>query len=114
MYQSTRDMALHPHLAAVALKRTPVARGKTAPRVSSIVGSFFPLPWLASVADTVASRVCPLARAAAQASPAAIGEDVQSDSRRATTPDGRAGMETVEPSPRFDEPTQLFHGGWSD
>jgi hypothetical protein len=59
------DMTLLPHQACVALKRKPVARDTRAPRVSSIVGSFFPPPWQESVADSVAPAVCHLALVAA-------------------------------------------------
>ena len=53
-----------------------------------------------SVVGSVVLSICYLVRAAAQALLAAIGEDAQSDSKLATTPDERAGMETAVPSPR--------------
>jgi hypothetical protein len=40
-------------------------------------------------------------------------QDAQHDHRRATTRDGPTGVEQASPSPRCDEPTKLFHAGWS-
>ena len=96
------------------LKRKWTAMATRAPRAPSIVDGFSRLPSLEFVAGSVAPIICLLALAAARASPAAIGEDAQSDSTLATTPDGRAGVETAALSPRFDEPARLFHGGPSD
>ena len=52
--------------------------GKRVPRAPSIAGWFFPLPWLVSVAGGVAPEDCLLARVAARASLARIGEDATS------------------------------------
>ena len=71
-------------------------------------------PWLGYAGDSVAPPVCPLALVAARAPLAAIGEAAQNDNTPATTPGGPAAVEPVERWPRFDEPTQLFHGGWLD
>ena len=65
--QPPRDIILHPHLALIPLKRTPLARGKRAPRKPSIAGWFFVLPWLVFVADSVAEEACHLALVAARA-----------------------------------------------
>src|SRR5215471_2527544 len=107
-------MTLHPHPALEPFKRIQAARGRRAPRVPSIVGSFCRLPSLVSFAGSVGLEACHLALAAAQASRATIREDAQNDNKPATTRDWPAAVETAEPSPRCDEPTQLFHGGWSD
>src|SRR5579863_2031670 len=81
-------MTQQPHLTSVALKWKPVARGKRAPRASSIVDGFCRLPSLVSAADSVEPDVCHHVLAAAQASPLAMHGDVQNGSRRATTRDG--------------------------
>src|SRR5436309_1091382 len=107
-------MTLLPHQACVALKRKPVARGKRAPRAPSIVDVLCRLPWLVSAVGNVALEACHLALMAARAPLGVIREDAQHDSRRATTPDGRAGRRTVEKWPRYGEPAQLSHGGRSD
>src|SRR6266699_2327910 len=101
------------HLTFMALKRKSAARGKRAPREPSIVGWFFPLPWLAYAAGTVAPDGCPLVLQAARAPLAALREDVQNDNRRATTRDWPTGVGTAAPLPRCGEPTKLFHAGWS-
>jgi hypothetical protein len=88
--------------------------GKRAPHTPSIVDGFFQLPELPYVVGSVAPVVCLPVLAAAQASLAGIGEDAQNGSRLATTLGELIGVGTAEPSPSFDEPTQLFHGGWSD
>jgi len=88
--------------------------GKRAPRKPSIVGWFSRLPSPVFAACNVAPPICPLVLAAARASPAAMRVDEQNGSRRATTPDGQAGVEIAEPSPRCDEPARLFRAGWSD
>jgi len=111
---ASRDKILHLHLAAMPLKRKPLAMGKRAPRAPSIVGWFCRLPSPASVVGSVAPPICPLARAAAQAPPAAIGGDEQSDNTPATTRDGPAGMEIAVLWPRCVEREQLFHDGRSD
>ncbi len=109
-----RDMTLLPHLAYMALKRKPTARGTRAPRAPSIVGRFCRLPELRCAVGSVALAVCPLVLAAAQASPAARHGGVQNDSTLATTRDGRAGMETAEPSPTCDVRALPLHVGRSD
>jgi hypothetical protein len=83
-------------------------------RLQSFVGWFSPLPSLVSVADTVAPEVCHLALAAAGAQLAAMHGDAQNASRHATTRGELTGVGTAVPSPRCDEPAQLFHDGWSD
>src|SRR5713101_1635744 len=114
MYQSPHDMALQSPLDSEALKRKPVARGRTAPRALSIVEWFFPLPWLESGADSAAPDVCPLALAAAQASRTALRGGAQNDSKPATTPNEPTGMGTAAPSPRSGGPALPRHGGPSD
>jgi hypothetical protein len=74
----SHGMTLHPPLASRPLKRKPVARGRKAPRKPSIVGWFFVLPWLVSVADSVAEEACYLAFVPARAPPAVSGEDATS------------------------------------
>ncbi len=71
--------------------------GKRAPRAPSIVGSFFLLPSLVSVADSVALEACHLALVAARALLAAIREDAQNDNTRATIPDELTSVVTAEP-----------------
>ncbi len=80
----------------------------------SIVGSFSLLPWLESGADSVALPVCPLALVAARAPLAVLGEDAQSDSRRATTPDGPRGVGLAGQWPRCGVPELRCHDGPSD
>ncbi len=80
----------------------------------SIVGWFSRLPSPEFAADSVAPPACPLARAAERALFVGMREDAQNDSMHATILNGPAGVETVEPSPRFDEPTRLLHVGRSD
>jgi len=65
--------------------------------VPSIVGWFFPLPWLGYVAGSVASLACHLALVAARAPLVALHGDAQNDSRLATTPDALGGVVTAEP-----------------
>jgi hypothetical protein len=65
-------MTLPPHLAFLALKRRPAARGKRAPRVTSIGGSFSRRPELPSVAESVAPAGCPLVLQAARVPLAAL------------------------------------------
>ncbi len=72
LHQLLRNMTLLPHLACVALKRKPESRGKKAPRVPSIVGSFSPQPWLEFAGESVALDDCHLVLVAAQASPATL------------------------------------------
>ncbi len=114
MHQSPRRMTMHPHLAAMPLKRTPLARGKRALRALSIVGWFSPLPWLESGANSVALPVCHLALVAARAPLAALGEDAQSDSTLATTPDGPRGVGHAGQWPRCGVPELRCHDGASD
>src|SRR5579864_8944682 len=107
-------MTLQPALATMALKRKPAARGTRAHPLLSTVGSFSLLPSPEFAGDSVVQDACPLVLAAAQASPAAIHEDGQNESRRATTRDGPAAGETAGPWPRCDEPARLLHVGRSD
>ena len=107
-------MTRHPHLASMALKRKPLARGKRGPRAPSIVGWFFPLPELSRVAGSVAPPGCPLALAAARALLAALREDAQSASRRATTPDGLGAVEPVGKWPTYVVRALPPHAGRSD
>ncbi len=65
IHQSPRDMALHRHLASVALKRKLAAMGKRAPRAPSIVGWFCRLPSLAYVVGSVVPEGCHLVLEAA-------------------------------------------------
>ena len=87
----------------------PAAGDGTGHPALTIVGWFCLLPWLESVADSVAPDGYHLVREAAQAPPAAIREVAQNDHTLATTQDERAGAGTAEPSPRCDEPARLFH-----
>jgi hypothetical protein len=114
LHPPPRNMALHPHLASVALKRKPATMGKRAPRASSIVDGFCRLPSQEYGADSVAPDVCLLARAAARASPATIREDGQNDSTLATIPNGPTAVVTAVPCPRSCELARLFHVGRSD
>ena len=86
-------MTLQTPLASVALKRIPAAMGKRASRARSIDGWFCRQPWPESVADSVVPLVCPLALVAARATLEEIYEGAQSDSKRATNPSERAGVE---------------------
>lgn len=83
LHLSPRDIALHPHLVSVALKLKLAARGKRAPRASSIVDVFFRLPSQASVVGGVAPDVCLLACEAAWVLLGVNGEEAQSDSKHA-------------------------------
>ena len=103
LHRLARDMTLQPHLARVALKRKPAARGTRAPRAPSIVDGFCQLPSQESVAGSVTPIGCPLVLAAARASPAAIGEDAQNDSRLATIPGELPGEATAALWPRYGE-----------
>jgi hypothetical protein len=105
---------LYPHLAFLALKRRPVARGKRAPREPSIVGWFFPLPWLAYAAGTVAPDVCPLVLQAARVPLATLYGGAQSDNTLATIPDWPEAVGTAAPLPRYGERARLPHVGPSD
>src|SRR5947209_16000686 len=96
------------------LKRKPLARGKCAPRASSIVDGFCPQPWLGSVADSAVPLVCTLALVAARAPLEVIRGDAQNGSTLATIPDGRASVRTAETSPTCDVPELRRHDGWSD
>src|SRR5215469_13810356 len=107
-------MTFYPPLACLALKRNPLARGTRVPRAPSIVGWFFPQPWLASAAGSVGPPICHIARAAAQALLAVLCADAQNDSRRATTPDGSADVETAVQWPRSGERALLRHVGRSN
>jgi hypothetical protein len=82
--------------------------------LQSIVGWFSLLPWLASAGDSVVPDACHLALRALRMPLVAIRVDARSDSRLATTPDGRASVGAAAPSPRCDVPARLFHGGPSD
>jgi len=88
--------------------------GKRAPPSLSIVGSFFPLPWLAYAAGTVAPDVCHLALVAAPAPLVVIREDAQRDSRLATIPGGLRGVELDGMWPRCGVREQQPHDGRSD
>jgi hypothetical protein len=114
IHQSLRVMLLHSFLALMPLKWAPVAMGRRAPRASSIVGWFCRLPSRASAAGSVAPDVCLLVLLASRAPLGVIRDDARSDSKLATTPGGRAGTRTAVPSPKSDEPEQLFHVGESD
>jgi len=80
----------------------------------SIAGWFFPLPSLECVAGSVAPPGCPLALAAARALLAALREDAQSASRRATTPDGLGAVEPVGKWPTYVVRALPPHAGRSD
>jgi len=71
-------MTLQPHLASVALKRKPAARGERAPRAPSIVDVFCRLPWLEYDAGSVVPKACHLALVAARGLPAARHGDATS------------------------------------
>jgi hypothetical protein len=72
------DMALHPSLALVPLKRKSAAMATRAPRAPSIVDWFSLLPSLGSAGGLVVPPSCPLARVDARALLAAIHEDATS------------------------------------
>src|SRR5215471_6812698 len=93
-------MTLHPPLASIPLKRTPLARGKRAPRKLSIVDVFSQLPSQGSVAGSVVPPICHRALVAARTPLAVSGEDARNDSTHATTPREPAGVGTAEPLPR--------------
>ena len=103
-----------PHLAFLALKRTPKARGTRALPWLSIVDSFFPRPKLSSVAGSVAPDGCHLVRQAAGALPATLRVDGQSDTTLTTSLERRRAVASAEPSPRSGVPVQLYRVGQSD
>ena len=90
------------------------AKDSTGLPVLSIVGWFFPLPELPYAAGTAAPPVCPLALAAAPAPPVTMHGGAQNESRRATTPNGPAGVEPAGSWPTLDVPALPRHGGPSD
>ena len=92
----------------------PAAGDNTALPALSIVGWFFPLPWLGYAASSVAPLACHLALAAVGAPLVALREDAQNDSRLATIAGGQAVVESVVPWPRCDVPALPLHGGQSD
>jgi hypothetical protein len=96
------------------LSMGPAARDNRGVLSLSIVGWFCPLPWLASVAGNVAPDVRHLVLAAVGVLLAALREDGQNDSRRATTPVGRVRVETAEPSPMCGVRGLPLHVGRSD
>ncbi len=73
------------------------ARDSTGLPALTTVGWFSPLPWLGYVAGSVAPPACHLALAAARASPGAMHEAAQNDSKPATTRDEPGVVETAEP-----------------
>jgi hypothetical protein len=103
-----------PHLVSMPLKHKPAARDTRAPRAPSIVGSFCLLPSREYVAGSVAPAVCPLVLAAARGLPAALREGAQSDNRRATTPDGPAGVELAVQLPTCGVSALRRHAGRSN
>src|SRR5690348_9501805 len=102
-----------PHLVCKALKWKLAAMGKQAPRALSIAGWFCRRPSLVYVVGSVEPGVCHYVREAARGSPVARHGDGQNGSRRATTRDGPAGVETAVRWPRSGGPELLSHGGWS-
>ena len=80
----------------------------------SIVGSFSPQPWLASVGDSVAPDGCHLVLVAARAPRAVSREDAQSGNRLATTPGGPEAVKPVGTWPRSVLPALPRHVGPSD
>jgi hypothetical protein len=99
---------------AMALKRLSMGLEtgeNTALPLLSTVGSFSLLPEPLFAGDSVVPDACPLVLAAAQASPAAIGADEQSDRRLATIPDGPVAVEPVGTWPRSVLPALLCHVG---
>jgi len=114
LHPSPRAVTLHPPLTWMPFKRKPVARGKRVPRAPSSVGWFFPLPELPSAEGRVAPKDCPLARVAARARLAAIGEDAQNASTLATILAGLTGVGPAEPSPRCGVRALPRHDGQSD
>jgi hypothetical protein len=65
--------------------------GEIGPHAPSIFERFSLLPWLASVASSVAPDGCPGVLEAAREARAGRGEDAQSDNKHATILDGQAG-----------------------
>jgi len=96
------------------LSRGPAAEENRGLPPLSIVGSFCRLPELSSAGGSVAPDACPLALAAGRRSLVGMHADEQSDSRRATTPDGRASVGTAALWPSCDVPARLCHVGASD
>src|SRR2546425_6933855 len=94
-HPSPCDMTLSSPLTSLPLKRKRAARGTRAPRAPSIVDSFSRLPSQAFAVGSVAPDVCPLVLVAARVPFAALHGDAQSDSRRATTRDEPADVETA-------------------
>src|SRR5215831_990351 len=114
MHLFLRKMTLHLHLAAMALKRKPLARGTRVLRTLSIADGFCRLPSLEYADGSVAPDVCHLAFAAAGAPRSARHGDAQSDNRHATTRDGPADVNTAEKWPRSGERALRRHGGRSN
>jgi hypothetical protein len=113
-------IALHLHLLSASLSRLchfmePLKREAALKRLImvpaagenrglpalSIVGSFFLLPSLESVAGSVAPPDCHRALGAVRAPLVAMRVDAQSDNRLATTPDGPRGVGTAVLWPRY-------------
>src|SRR6266699_5144951 len=107
-------MTLQPHLASVALKWKPAARGKRVPRKPSIVDGFCRLPSPEFAAGSVAPPACHLALSAARALLAALCGDAQNDSKRATIPRERADVGSAELWPRCGGPQRRCHDAPSD
>ena len=84
-----------------ASKRKPVATGMRAPNAPSISDGFCRLPWLGYVGGLVGRAVCPLVLEAAEALSAAMHEDAQNGSTRATTRGEPAAVEPVGTWPRY-------------
>ena len=91
-----------------------VAKGKRAPPAWSTVGWFFPQPSQEYVVGSVAPDVCHLALVAARVPSAVLGEDAQSDSKPATTPDEPEAVMPVGTWPSFGVPEPRFRDGRSD
>jgi hypothetical protein len=111
LHRPPHDMTLQPHLASVALKRKPAARGKRAPRAPSIVGWFCRLPELPYAVDSVAPDVCHLFLEAARALPGARHGDAQNDRKLATIASEPGAVRPVGKWPRFDGPALPRHDG---
>ncbi len=96
LHHLPHDMTPQLHLISLALKGKRSARGERAPRALSIVDGFCRLPSLEFAAGSVEPAGCPLVLVAGPVPLAVLHGDAQNGSRRATTPDGRAGVGTAE------------------
>ena len=103
LHQTLRDLRLHPFLALAPLEWRSAPMDTRAPRAPSIIGWFCRRPTQGPIVGGVAPPGCHPALVAARASPEAMREDAQNESKLVTTPNGLAAVEQASQSPRFDE-----------